>query len=58
MHFRGLSPPKAAFLTSDHHADILKAHRVYHLFHEYGLFNVELSSPGLEEAFHDQLLVS
>ncbi|POY71533.1 hypothetical protein BMF94_5454 [Rhodotorula taiwanensis] len=39
-------------------SDILKAHRVYHLFHEYGLFNVELSSPGLEEAFHDQLLVS
>ncbi|GAA5992848.1 hypothetical protein JCM10908_001371 [Rhodotorula pacifica] len=39
-------------------SDILKAHRVYHLFHEYGLFNVELDPPQLEEAFHDQLLVS
>ncbi|BGP49310.1 Histone deacetylase hda1 [Rhodotorula kratochvilovae] len=39
-------------------ADILKAHRLYDLFHEYELFNVEFSSPTLEEAYHDQLLLS
>ncbi|GAA5999704.1 uncharacterized protein JCM10292_003708 [Rhodotorula paludigena] len=39
-------------------ADILKAHRLYELFHEYSLFNVEFSSPSLEEAYHDQLLLS
>ncbi|GAA5820597.1 hypothetical protein JCM3770_007170 [Rhodotorula araucariae] len=39
-------------------ADILKAHRLYDLFHEYQLFNVEFSSPTLEEAYHDQLLLS
>ncbi|GAA5848824.1 hypothetical protein JCM8547_006356 [Rhodosporidiobolus lusitaniae] len=39
-------------------SDILKAHRAYELFHEYELFNVEFSSPTLQEAFHDQLLIS
>ncbi|BGP17393.1 hypothetical protein JCM10213_001854 [Rhodosporidiobolus nylandii] len=39
-------------------AEILKAHRVYELFHEYGLFNVEFSSAALQEAFANQLLLS
>ncbi|KPV74546.1 uncharacterized protein RHOBADRAFT_54352 [Rhodotorula graminis WP1] len=39
-------------------ADILKAHRLYDLFHEYELFNVAFSSASLEEAYHDQLLIS
>ncbi|GAA6044078.1 hypothetical protein JCM8097_005022 [Rhodosporidiobolus ruineniae] len=39
-------------------SEILKAHRTYDLFHEYGLFNVELSDPTLQEAFSNQLLLS
>ncbi|GAA5989512.1 hypothetical protein JCM11641_005556 [Rhodosporidiobolus odoratus] len=39
-------------------SEILKAHRVYELFHEYELFNVEISNAGLQDAFRDQLLVS
>jgi histone deacetylase 6 len=37
---------------------MLKAHRVYELYHQYELFNVEISKPELEEAFKDQLLCS
>ncbi|CEQ43207.1 SPOSA6832_05110, partial [Sporobolomyces salmonicolor] len=39
-------------------SEMLKAHRVYELYHEYQLFNIELSSPTLEEAFSNQLLLS
>lgn len=39
-------------------AEILKAHRTYDLYHEYELYNIEFSTPSLEEAFKDQLLCS
>ncbi|GAA5844933.1 hypothetical protein JCM11251_007273 [Rhodosporidiobolus azoricus] len=39
-------------------SDILKAHRAYELFHEYELFNAEISRPELQEAFSDQLLLT
>ncbi|KAM0791687.1 hypothetical protein ACM66B_003961 [Microbotryomycetes sp. NB124-2] len=39
-------------------SELLKSHRVYDLYHEYGLFNVELSDPVLEEKFSNQLLCS
>ncbi|KAK4050595.1 Histone deacetylase hda1 [Microbotryomycetes sp. JL201] len=38
--------------------ELLKSHRVYDLYHEYGLFNVELVDPLLEEKFSNQLLCS
>ncbi|GAA6010687.1 hypothetical protein JCM10207_005798 [Rhodosporidiobolus poonsookiae] len=37
---------------------VLKAHRLYELFNEYELFNVEFSSLSLQAAFSDQLLLS
>ncbi|SCV73395.1 BQ2448_7321 [Microbotryum intermedium] len=39
-------------------AEMLKSHRVYELYHEYGLYNVELADPELEEAYRDQVLCS
>ncbi|GAA5917900.1 hypothetical protein JCM6882_003984 [Rhodosporidiobolus microsporus] len=39
-------------------SDILKAHRAYELFHEYELFNAELSNAALQQAFSDQLLLT
>lgn len=39
-------------------AEVLKKHRLYELWHEYGLFDVEFNSPALEEAYSNQLLVS
>lgn len=38
-------------------SEILKAHRTSYLYNEYGMYNVPLSLPKLEEAFKDQLLV-
>ncbi|BGO97405.1 Histone deacetylase clr3 [Rhodotorula toruloides ATCC 204091] len=39
-------------------SEVLKKHRLYELWHEYGLFDVEFNSPTLEEAYSNQLLVS
>ncbi|GAA5829321.1 hypothetical protein JCM5353_004040 [Sporobolomyces roseus] len=38
--------------------EILRAHRLYDLFNEYGLFSLEISDPVLEENFSNQILMS
>lgn len=45
-------------LNRSRSAEVLKKHRLYELWHEYGLFDVEFNSPTLEEAYSNQLLVS
>lgn len=46
-------------MADDHlTTELLKAHRVYDLWNEYELFNVEFTDPVLEEAYKDQLLCS
>lgn len=37
---------------------MLRAHRLYELFNEYGLFNIEISDPVLEATFSNQILMS
>jgi hypothetical protein len=53
-------PRPSSTLTADDlpHAEMLKAHRVYDLYHAYDLYNVEFSVPELEESYKDQLLCS
>lgn len=43
---------RGAFLS-----EILKAHRTSYLYNTYGMYNVPISIPKLEETFKDQLLV-
>ncbi|SCZ95178.1 BZ3500_MvSof-1268-A1-R1_Chr11-2g03334 [Microbotryum saponariae] len=39
-------------------AEMLKSHRVYELYHDYAMYNIELADPELEEAYKDQVLCS
>ncbi|GAA5842198.1 hypothetical protein JCM3766R1_005063 [Sporobolomyces carnicolor] len=38
--------------------EILRAHRLYDLYNEYGLFSLEITDPVLESQFSSQILVS
>ncbi|KAI5476584.1 hypothetical protein MNV49_007471 [Pseudohyphozyma bogoriensis] len=39
-------------------SEILKAHRTYELYHQFGLYNIEFAQEDLESTYKDQLLCS